>query len=176
MTALYRQTALEITGDQLKDGERLQLQVNGASMSPFLLPGDVVVVLKSAPERLARGDLVVALREHDLVTHRLVAVENALWYLKGDNLPGIDPPLPAGAILGRVVAVQRKGRIISLETTRWRLVNRILGWSGRSQMILFAFLERIKVKLFGQRSPGWGSRLARFAALPFRILVRLLTF
>lgn len=176
MTALYQQTALEVTGDQLKDGERLQLQVNGTSMSPFLLPGDGVILLKSAPQALARGDLVVALREHDLVTHRLVAVENALWYLKGDNLPGIDPPLPAEAILGRVVAVHRKGRIIRLETPRWRLVNRILGWTGRSQMILFDFLERFKVKLFGGRSPGWGSRLARFAALPFRILVRLLTF
>lgn len=175
MTALYQQTALEITGDQLKEGERLQLQVNGTSMSPFLQPGDGVIVLKSAPEGLARGDLVVALRERDLVTHRLVAVENALWYLKGDNLPGIDLPLPAGAILGRVIAVQRKDTIISLETTRWRLVNRILGWSGRSQMILFNVLERFKVKLFGQQSPGWSSRLARFTALPFRILVRLLT-
>jgi hypothetical protein len=175
MTALYQQTALEITGDQLKEGERLQLQVNGTSMAPFLQPGDGVIVLKSAPEGLARGDLVVALRERDLVTHRLVAIENALWYLKGDNLPGIDLPLPAGAIFGRVIAVQRKDTIISLETTRWRLVNRILGWSGRSQMILFDVLERFKVKLFGQQSPGWNSRLARFAALPFRILVRLLT-
>jgi hypothetical protein len=175
MTSFYRQTALEATGDQLKDGERMRLQVNGTSMAPFLLPGDAVIILKAVPEQLARGDLVVALRKNDLVTHRLVAVEKGFWYLKGDHLPGIDPPLPAEAIFGRVIAVQRKDSIISLETPRWRLVNRMLGWLGRCEMILFIFMERFKVKLFGQRSPGWVFLLVRFASLPYRLLARLLT-
>lgn len=90
-------------------GVRPYLVVTG-SMSPAIEPGDVVIV---APTRdVAIGD-VVAYRGDGVVLHRVVSIERGeggrLFYItKGDANDSPDPPVPAEAVLGRVVLVLPK--------------------------------------------------------------------
>lgn len=91
----------------------------GRSMLPALLPGDEALFapFEGAPQR---GDVLLYRAGDRLVAHRLHALEaNGLLRLRGDLLASDDPPVPAGAILGRLVAVRRGGR--ELPTDRGRL-------------------------------------------------------
>ena len=79
-------------------------------MGPALRHGDRLRVEPTGDTLLAVGDVVVARRAERLVTHRLVALAEGLATTRGDGCAGDDPPIPVGAIVGRVVEVVRRGR------------------------------------------------------------------
>ena len=140
----YRQIALELARAGLSDGERVRLNVAGNSMAPLLHGGDAVWAEPVLPASLRRGDIIVVRREQELVTHRLVAVGDGKWYTKGDNARHLDPPMTADAILGRVVAIERRGRRIELRGRRWAIVSRLLGFASWWQARLFRVGRRVK--------------------------------
>jgi hypothetical protein len=87
-------------------GDEAWVTHRGWSMAPTLRDQDRLQV---APLDGARpGDLVVARRAGILVAHRLVRLDGAMALTKGDACAAPDPPLPAEALLGRVVAVRRR--------------------------------------------------------------------
>lgn len=90
----------------------LRVPVRGTSMLPVLREGDEVSV---RPSRLYwPGQVLVFLDPHGQVwVHRLLGAKpsGGGWslYLKGDAVPKPDPPVNAGRVVGRVVAVHRGG-------------------------------------------------------------------
>lgn len=108
--------------------------VKGGSMEPTYFDGDWVLVEPLAGSRPIRpGEVVVARRDHHLVTHRIVELRSGLAVTRGDACKRVDPPIPAAALLGRVVGV-RRGR--GLRCFVRRLARRIvrvprLGANGR---------------------------------------------
>ena len=82
----------------------------GRSMLPALLPGDEALFAPfEGPPR--RGDVLLYRAGARLVAHRLHAFEeDGRLRLRGDLLPSDDPLIPADAILGRLVAIRRRGR------------------------------------------------------------------
>jgi len=82
----------------------------GRSMLPALLPGDEALFapFEGAPQR---GDVLLYRAGDRLVAHRLHGIEaGSRLRLRGDLLASDDPLVPAEAILGRLVAVRRRGR------------------------------------------------------------------
>jgi hypothetical protein len=92
----------------LGHGGSTELTMRGHSMSPALRDGDRLTVAPVAGE-LAVGDIVLMRWRGDLVTHRVIALADGKAVTRGDACCTADPPLPVDEILGRVVAVQRRG-------------------------------------------------------------------
>ncbi len=73
-------------------------------MLPALWPGDVVQIACCKPEDVRPGEIVLALRDGRFFLHRLVARSQPSGFvLRGDSMPGSDPPFPLEAFLGRLV-------------------------------------------------------------------------
>lgn len=85
-----------------------RVRVAGLSMAPTLLPGDFLVVRRSAPPRV--GTIVVARRPDRpglLVVKRVTARGSGGYWLVGDNPLASDDsevfgPVPEDAVLARV--------------------------------------------------------------------------
>jgi signal peptidase I len=98
--------------------------VKGGSMEPTYFDGDWLLVEPLAGSRPIRsGEVVVARRDLHLVTHRIVALRSGIAVTRGDACTRVDPPIPAAALLGRVVEV-RQGR--GLRRFVRRLARRII--------------------------------------------------
>ena len=103
-----------------RSGTRLLVrgQVHGESMLPALWPGDVVEIESCSPEEVRPGEIVLALRDSRLVTHRLVTwCKPNGFLLRGDSVPRPDPLLPPEALLGRLVRVAEAGSGSSTQTS-----------------------------------------------------------
>jgi Peptidase S24-like len=96
-----------LVADALRNGhlrQGVRLRVHGESMLPTLWPGDIVEIAGCSFEDVQPGEIVLARREGRLFLHRLVAsCQLDGFVLRGDSMPGPDPPFPSEALLGRLV-------------------------------------------------------------------------
>jgi signal peptidase I len=112
--------ALELWGQA---GEAHWIPVRGTSMLPLLRQGDQVLVAHGSRE-LRRGDIVVFQRPDGLIAHRVLRVQShegeRTLRTKGDNVLGLDTPLSAGELVGKVLQVGRGKQALNLDTRLWR--------------------------------------------------------
>lgn len=166
----------ELFLSSLAEGKDVRLRVDGTSMSPFLKPGDQVVLRKATLQQLKKGDLVVVRRPHDLVTHRLVAQSAGQWSTKGDNSRYPDPPAAEDRVLGKVIAIEKTNQTIDLQTARWQFLNRWLASLSWMEASLFRLGRRFKSGSQNNRTESdennrsWAARLL---SLPFRLVFHL---
>ena len=108
-------------------GARHWITVEGQSMTPLLREGDAVLV-SYGRDRVQRGSVVLFRHRNRLVAHRVLRIiegdGGSILETKGDSLRTLDAPVPEESIVGRVVAIERKGRQIQLDSPRWR----VAGW------------------------------------------------
>ena len=99
----------------------LRLRVRGRSMCPTLRPGDQVTVAPVAVDALRPGDWVLLRGREGLFLHRFLgfAREGSLL-TKGDAHRAADPPWPPEALLGRAVALSRRGRTVPVSSSSLR--------------------------------------------------------
>ncbi|MGX9728775.1 MAG: S24/S26 family peptidase [Candidatus Electronema sp. VV] len=104
----------------LERGQRVRMTVSGSSMIPFLRNEDVVELEPARKLRL--GDMVLARTETErYVLHRIVRMDGAAFFIRGDAQLWNEGPFIANAVLGRVTTVWRKGCLRNLEHSFWRL-------------------------------------------------------
>jgi signal peptidase I len=144
---IYGQIANDLVLDPSSPAANIRLEVISGSMSPFLRPGDKVVIQQTQPGTLRIGDLVVARRKGEFITHRLVCIGKNEWYTKGDRCRYLDPPLSADSFVGKVIEIDRMGRCTDLQTNYWRLTNSLLGRLNWWALSLFVFLRRIRDRI-----------------------------
>jgi len=89
------------------------LRALGGSMQPAIHPRDILVVAGCRADDLRPRDVVLFARDGRLIAHRLIDVGTRagrrVLVTRGDALWTADPPVDAGDLLGRVVAVGRRG-------------------------------------------------------------------
>ena len=106
----------------LSESLRVRFRANGASMQPNVQDGDTVVVAPVSAGAPKRGDVALTRGEQGFVLHRVVGFDPATGAIltRGDAGQRNDPA--AGKVLGKVVAIERHGRTISLTApgTAWR--------------------------------------------------------
>ena len=110
----------EIASELLRRGEHLRIKAKGGSMIPFILDGDVVVVDPAGNSEICVGDvLCYEISPGRLFLHRVIKRDGERFVTKGDALDFTDLISP-GQVLGKVVAIERRGRIRQFDTARWR--------------------------------------------------------
>jgi hypothetical protein len=102
--------------EELLENNIVKLKPVGYSMYPVIVPGrDWVYIEKAQHNRLKRGDVILYRRADGMnVLHRIWKVRADGIYTVGDNQSAIEGPLANEQILGRMIALDRKGRHIEV--------------------------------------------------------------
>lgn len=147
---LTRDELCELAAQVLGQGSPFVFAARGNSMLPFIREGDLLTVLPlgNAPPR--PGEVVLYRCEGGaLLVHRIIGLSDGdeLWLVRGDASRGETERVRPEELLGRVVSLERGGRIRHLDT-RWqlwgaRLWHRLWPWSLRA----YALASRIKRRL-----------------------------
>ncbi len=127
--------------------------VTSNSMAPLLRRDDLIILVKTQPNKLKAGDLVVLHTEQELIVHRYWDSrhldDKPYLITKGDRLAVFDPLMPASYLVGRVIKRVRKNRVTSFNKSPGQLVNKVLSF-----MLLF------ETKLVGPPLPSEGNNQA----------------
>ena len=77
-------------------------QIETGSMEDTLKIEDIIIV-KLGNDNINKKDIITFWQDGNLVTHRLLRVEEQKYFTKGDNNPTEDEPIVKEDILGKVV-------------------------------------------------------------------------
>jgi len=113
----------------LREGHVIRSLAVGASMSPSIKKGELLMVKPIALEEAEIGEIVAFRRDESqsvLTTHRVIqkGKERGQRYIitKGDRNPYRDfPLLSSQELLGKVTGIERNGQVISLESPFYRI-------------------------------------------------------
>jgi phage repressor protein C with HTH and peptisase S24 domain len=113
----------------LAESGSARLHVNGTSMMPTLAAGDLVRV--EPVGRPVRGDVVTFSCAGVVVTHRIVRIKGDAIVCQGDGRRDADEPVPAAALIGKVVDVIGKGPLRGGRLGLWSIWARRLARRAR---------------------------------------------
>jgi hypothetical protein len=140
------------------------LPVSGRSMRPTFEDRASVWIEQGARPRF--GDVLVHSNGEFLIVHRVVAVHaGPLYRTKGDGLAYLDPRLvPAGEVLGRVVAVERRGLRYRIDGSGGRVYAKLAAALSATEGFFYRFayrIDRALGALFEGYEGAGGPRLCR---------------
>ncbi len=123
----------DVTIGLLRQGYGVRFYAKGWSMHPTIRDGELITVEPVIPSQVKRGDILLHYNGRSVIAHRVVrmakrmfllnshtAAINASFILRGDASSTCDGPVDADQILGKVVSVERNGRLIDLDS--WKSV------------------------------------------------------
>lgn len=159
-------------------GKQHWIPVAGESMLPLLQPGDQVLVSHNYAD-VRPGDIVVIWQAGRLLIHRIIRIRDdgthRTFFTKGDNALQFDSPVGAEEIIGKAIALKRRGRQISLLTNTWRVLGWLIATTARGNANLLDAGSRIKQIFLGSK-PNRLTRFLRFGfSLPFAFALKILT-
>jgi len=129
---------VEVVSDLLRRGHSVRFRARGGSMHPTIREGEAITVAPARPAGMRRGDVILYRVGRGVIAHRVAAIERgpagALTFIpRGDASQGRDDAVEEGAILGRVVAVERGGR--ALDPTAGRARARAVAWAAAARLL-----------------------------------------
>ena len=113
-------------------------------MSPAVLPGDILHLEVVSSESLKLGEIAVFKHQGILIAHRIVDrnLKQKIFIEKGDKK--FQPyEISFESIIGKVVAIERNNRIISLDSGFKRIFNRIIAHFSYNKFKLIMLLSRL---------------------------------
>ena len=115
-----RASDVRAVAEALQDRGQVALRVYGASMLPWVRPGDLAMIHNASPETVRCGDVVLFRRGDRLYVHRIVEKRGLRltrrFLAKGDANPHADGVIGQEEILGRVMNLYRGNRLIDLDS------------------------------------------------------------
>ncbi len=130
-----------------------------AACLPFLEDGDKLRVLHGQ-SHAGVGDVITFYKDDIFVAHRIMQKKTQqnrpVIITKGDNAPQFDPPLRLQEIVGRVIAVERDGRLMKMDTLSWK----VLGWLIVVKTHVRGKLSAVRQSANIRKCMGW--RVSRF--------------
>jgi hypothetical protein len=138
-----------LVSDCLKSGRAVRFRASGRSMHPTIRHDEIVVVAPVKPGCLGLGDIVLSRCGEKLTAHRLVRIDadeggdgrdeppliRPKMVLRGDACNVCDPPISERRIVGKVLAVERRGRLLDPYGLRSELIRRIYACGMRLRSI-----------------------------------------
>lgn len=158
-------------------GKQHWIPVAGESMLPLLQPGDQVLVSHNYAD-IRPGDIIVIWQAGRLLIHRIIRIggdgTHRTIFTKGDNARQFDSPVGAEEIIGKAIALKRRGRQISLLTNTWRVLGWLIATTARVNANLLDAGSRIK-QIFLGSNPNRLTRFLRFVlSRPFDFILKIL--
>ena len=103
-------------------------------MHPTIRDQELITIAAVAPSQIRRGDIILCRHRRGVVAHRVVRIERGnratpILVLRGDAADCCDAPVAPDQVLGKVLAVDRAGRRVSL-AGRWARLRRVLRLCG----------------------------------------------
>lgn len=118
---------INLSKDILSEGNLLRFRAKGWSMTPFIRDGDIVSVKPVSQKEIRIGDIVYYCREERAVLHRVIKKTNQdgklFFATKGDASVETDGPIEPANIMGKVIAIEKNGKAIKLNSTPMRCIN-----------------------------------------------------
>jgi len=155
-------------------GARNRIKIAGNSMLPLIVDGDGVLVEHGATE-IRRGDIIVFRYGNDLAAHRVLSIhrgdDGPTYVTKGDNAPRSDPPLSAGEIVGRVLAIERGGRHLPLDTPAWQALGWLIAAGTLAWARLYSWSRVLKQRVWGPQPNRVTAFLRQSALALFPLLL-----
>ncbi len=116
----------EVSTTLLRAGYSIRFRAAGQSMHPTIRHGDMITVEPVPPAAVTRGDIIVYRIGRGIIAHRVVAIRGGrghpvVYITRGDACNICDAPAPGWQLVGKVVAVERRGWARATRLTRrWR--------------------------------------------------------
>ena len=106
----------EIPRDTLSQALSLRVPTRGRSMYPYIQPGDILLIESANAANINIGDIALfCLPSGTFVVHRVIKKNSSGSLLtNGDSLRLADEPVAEEQVFGRVIQIERKGRVINL--------------------------------------------------------------
>ena len=103
--------------DLLRHGHTVRFQADGWSMHPTIRSGEIIVIEPLGPTHVRAGDILLYRRTRAAIAHRVLCMVlstagRPTLILRGDAADCVDSPVDVEQVLGRVVAVERRGRVL----------------------------------------------------------------
>ena len=158
------------------EGQHL-IPITGCSMLPFIQDGDCLLVAHG-PTGVRRGDVVVFRRNGKLIAHRVLRIcgddAGTTFITKGDRVSHLDPAVTADEMVGRVLAVKRGERYMSLDTAAWRTLGWLIALSAPAWTKLYSWGRNLKQRLLGPRPNRLTTLMRRGAMASSSLALRVL--
>lgn len=126
------------------------------SMSPLIEVNERVLVRKEGLKQIRLGDIILFRIEDVFVTHRVIRKSwknDHLYFVERGDRGGSASKIPFESVLGRVVAIEKNGRLLRLDSGWGRMVNTVLGINNYMVYRVSAKVEVIKRRL--RDKPGF---------------------
>jgi hypothetical protein len=119
-----RDLRVPLVRDWLRSGESVWLHLRGDCMHPTLPAGCRILVAGAVPDGMRSGDVIVYLSGGSVACHRVIwrrgRGAHARFLARADARKARDEWVAGARVLGRVVGLDRHGRISRLDTRRAR--------------------------------------------------------
>ena len=146
-------TFLMVSREVLEQGKSVRFKANGWSMRPLIQNGDLLTARPIDGRSACIGDIVFYTTARDsVVVHRMIGRRRnsgrTIVLVKGDACCGSPDRIAPENILGRVISIERRGRIKRLDTVWQKALSLIFAAASTLMLwILPAFFGNKKMRL-----------------------------
>ncbi len=131
----------DTAADLLASGYRLRFRATGRSMQPAIGEEEVITVERISADDVRIGDIVLYRAKQSVIAHRVEKIERdaervTCLLLRGDASEDCDDRVLPAQVLGRVVAIDREGRRISVVSPRAKLGQRFRAYVSKIKGVI----------------------------------------
>jgi signal peptidase I len=123
----------------------IRLRVFGTSMTPSILPGDLISIRRAPLHEISIGEVILFSQFGRLFAHRVVArasnSNEQRLITRGDRLPHNDPHVSSSELLGRVISVERGSRKIDFSARNDERINPVIRLLRASDCATYLYLR-----------------------------------
>jgi signal peptidase I len=130
-----------LVAELLSLGHSVRFRANGQSMHPTIRDGEIVTVMPITLAKVRLSDIILYRTDRGVVAHRVMAILNDLFTLRGDSSDCRNELVAADRVLGKVVAVKRGSRSINLEGRTAKMIHAAHLWTARLKWAVKARLS-----------------------------------
>jgi hypothetical protein len=149
-------TRIDLAAEVLHRFGEVRFAAYGSSMVPSIYPGDLLTVRSHDVAAARRGEIVLFLLGGRPYVHRITRKwperNRVIFATRGDALPKEDPSVDASQLLGRVTAIKRCGKFITI-VVKPGLFTRAARWAARNSVAftrLLLLVHHMRMRLSGR--------------------------
>jgi signal peptidase I len=134
----------------LRDGHNVRFKAPGNSMRPAILDGDCLMVEPVGPAAIKIGDIILYQAQDRIIAHRVMdigkgeiaktqpaaRITHYSFILRGDASYSYDEPVYPDQILGKIVSIERNGRIFNPYSRIYKIACKARLWGSRLKRLI----------------------------------------